>query len=218
MDTDTQKLIQDQIAKLPPEIKEVLSKADWSAKMTEIGKKYQLHLDQLGAFQTETMLVLIGLTHPNQYMEELKKHLNVSEGLATTLAGEVNEQILKGVRQKLIETYNSGELENKPAAAESESELSTIEEGVLKKSDIEIDKPKMELRAPSIVETDRTKLLTEIENPPASRSIPLRAIPMKPASETAPAPVFKEKIQPAQNIANQPTPLKQSDPYREMPI
>lgn len=179
MDNDTEQLIKQQIEKLPPEIQKVLRDTDWQSKMLAIGKKYSLHIDQLDTFQMETMLTLIGLTHPDEYVTELKSRLGVSENLAQALALEVNEQIMKSIRSQLIDVYNTPETIKQNvsplATAKTPENLTPSENTVLKESEIELEPVKKEV-TPTVV-ADRSGLLNAMENPPKSQPISLNDIP-----------------------------------------
>ncbi len=103
MEKNTQQLIQERIAQLPPYIKAALSNINWAPEILAIGKKHGLHVDDMGTLQTETVLVLVGLVHPNDFAKNLKQELHIPQDKIDAIVNDVNERILKTIRQALID-------------------------------------------------------------------------------------------------------------------
>src|ERR1035437_7494427 len=110
MDSETEKIIKEQMEKLPPEVKELFTDPELGNKIINIGKKNGINnIEQLGLFQTETYLVMLGLVHPDEYQNELKDRLNINDEKANIITKDVNEQMLSKILEKLKETYKEGE-------------------------------------------------------------------------------------------------------------
>lgn len=106
MDPEIERIIKEQIKKLPDEIRTLFTDPELGNKILNIGKKNGIiNIEQLGTFQTETNLVMLGLVHPDDYPDELKNQLNLSGEKVNNIVNDVNEQIFKGIREKLKEVY-----------------------------------------------------------------------------------------------------------------
>jgi len=91
---------------LPQGLRQSISSVDTANAIQEIAKKYLLHVDQMGALASETGLVLLGLTHPAEFIPNLAKRLRLPEERAKEIARDVSAQILVKVREAL-RTFHS---------------------------------------------------------------------------------------------------------------
>jgi len=98
---DIQQIIKDRYKELPADIQEAIKSTDLAAKFAKISEKHSLHIDQSGALQTETILVMLGLESSDDFVENVKKGLEVSRDEAVALAKDVNTEILDSIRNSL---------------------------------------------------------------------------------------------------------------------
>jgi molybdopterin converting factor small subunit len=105
MNPETEKIIKDQMKKLPTEIRELFTNPSIDAKIVNIGKNNGLNVEQLVTLQTETYLVMLGLVHPDDYPSELKDHLNIDDEKVENIVAETNEKILSKITERLREIY-----------------------------------------------------------------------------------------------------------------
>ena len=120
MDTNTQNLIKEKMDSLPPEFKKALASIEWGKIVQEIGKKNNIHVDKIGDLQTETMMLLMGVTHPGDYQAEVEKALGLPEGGGVGILNDINEKILLPIRKKVMEaTGEKEEVEAKSSEAGS---------------------------------------------------------------------------------------------------
>ena len=96
-------------SKLPSDLKTAIYSADSSTAIENISKKYGLHIDQMGKLAEETGLVMLGVTHPKDFISNLAKRLQVDQLTAKSIAQDVNEQIFKKVRESLMKIHGLGE-------------------------------------------------------------------------------------------------------------
>ncbi len=101
MDNDIQKLIKQRLDELPSDIKEAIRNTDLAGKFEAIADKHSLHVDQNGALQTETLLVMIGLEPTENYVGNIQRELEVSRTEAQSLAEDVNKEILGNIRASI---------------------------------------------------------------------------------------------------------------------
>ena len=123
MDPETEKTIKEQISQLPNEVRKLFTDPKLNDKFVIIGKKYGLNIEQLGIFQMETMLMMLGLTHLDDYPQELKSRLAMKEERVDNIITDVNQEILTGMRQKLKEAYDKTNLEEEESSVEETQNL-----------------------------------------------------------------------------------------------
>lgn len=105
MDQEIEKIIEEQMKKLPIEVRTLFTDPRLNDKIINIGKKNGLNEEQLVIFLTETNLVMLGLVHPDDYSDELKSHLNINDLKADNITNDINTEILGEIREKLKEAY-----------------------------------------------------------------------------------------------------------------
>ncbi len=93
--------LREAFADLPEGLKRAITTVDTANAIQEIAKRFLLHIDQMAALASETGLVLLGLTHPRDFVKNLATRLRISEARALEIAREVSEQILGKVREAL---------------------------------------------------------------------------------------------------------------------
>jgi hypothetical protein len=149
MDEETQKIIQEQMEKVPEDIMMSIVSVDYQTKMQEIIKRQRLMIDQVGKLEMETTLVMIGLEPMTDYVENIQRELEISIMRAKEIAMDVSENIFKPIRESL-EKMNT----------EQEDE-----ENINASDELEREKEKSEQTIATETDLDRDQILNEIENP-----------------------------------------------------
>jgi len=128
-------------SKLPNDIKEAIFSVDVSDKIIDIGKKHKLAVDKIGIIGNETSRVMLGVTHPNEFIGNLTERLEVDKEKARAIAGEINEQVFKKVRESLRKIHNMRDEAEEQKVADVGHSVSNITE-IVNRSDIlkEIEK------------------------------------------------------------------------------
>src|SRR3989344_5500550 len=128
-------------SKLPNDIKEAIFSVDVSDKIIDIGKKHKLAVDKIGIIGNETSRVMLGVTHPNEFIGNLTERLEVDKEKARAIAGEINEQVFKKVRESLRKIHNMREEAKEKKGADVGPAVPNITE-IVNRSDIlkEIEK------------------------------------------------------------------------------
>lgn len=89
---------------LPQNVQEAISKSGWREKLYNLAKKYQLSIEQSGVLEETTVGVMKNTIHPDHYESELASKLtNISKENISSLVGEINESILKVIRNTMME-------------------------------------------------------------------------------------------------------------------
>lgn len=96
--------------KLPKEAQEVFSSMSWMEILQNISAKFSLNAKQVEELGTETTLVLLGITHIDEYKNTLEDGLNLNKESFDNLFKEIEESILNKIKTSLIETYESNTL------------------------------------------------------------------------------------------------------------
>jgi len=91
--------------KLPEDLKAAIFNVNSADIIQAIGKKYNLTIDKIGEVADETGLVMLGLTHPNNFISNLAERLKIDKESARKIAEEVNSQIFAKVRESLRKIY-----------------------------------------------------------------------------------------------------------------
>lgn len=98
----TKEQIQDNFDKLPKEVQDAIVSNDTFKNLQSIGQKYQLHIDQAGELGSETGLLMMGLTPPSQFADNLVERLRIGKDTASQITTDVNIQILQPLKEHLM--------------------------------------------------------------------------------------------------------------------
>ncbi len=112
---------------LPQGLRNAVASVDTANAVQGIAKKYFLHVDQMGALASETGLVLLGLTHPADFIPNLAKRLRVPEDKAKEIAREISAQILGKVREALRTLHESSESSNSQFPISKQAQKTNIQ-------------------------------------------------------------------------------------------
>lgn len=98
--------IQEKFDSLPEELRWAIMGANVDEKLVAIGKINNLNIEQLGQLSLETHAVMLGFTHPDKFEESLRNSLNLSPEKTKILISEINEKILKEIKDKVLALHN----------------------------------------------------------------------------------------------------------------
>ncbi len=87
---------------LPEESRQAIDAVNWKTAILELRTKRGYTFEQLGDLETETELLLCGLTRREDYPKELSRRMGISQAETDSLIKEINELIFEKVRQELI--------------------------------------------------------------------------------------------------------------------
>jgi hypothetical protein len=108
---ETQKIISEQLAKLPKSIKDAISSIDLEDKIKKIANKNMLHIDQAGDLINETIFVMLGLEPTSDYKENIRRELNISRDRAQAITADIDKEIFVSIREVLKDITNKKETE-----------------------------------------------------------------------------------------------------------
>ncbi|MDP2676068.1 MAG: hypothetical protein Q8O83_00045 [bacterium] len=107
----TRKDLLERFSKLPITLQEAIFSAEITDMLLAIGKKYGLLLDRIDDLLTETHKVMLGMTHPNQYISNLQQTLGIERDVARSIAQEINAEVFAKIREELKTLHNIKEEE-----------------------------------------------------------------------------------------------------------
>jgi hypothetical protein len=177
----TQEIIDEQVKKLPKEVRDAIVSVDYNTKLEEIYKRQKLLIDQSAKLEMETSLVMIGLEPITLYTENLQRELNLPIMRVKEIAMDVNEHIFKPIRdslQKMSEGLFEEENTNENKGTEPGVKSTTAE-------DIDLDRDQIlnEIENPATIDKgDRTMAFTQ-SNPPHANPIKTTELEIRPEQE-----------------------------------
>src|SRR3989344_9663936 len=192
--------ILDQLDKLPPELKDAIFSNANAEKMADIGNKYDLLIDKVGEMTNETGLLMLGVTHPNEFVGNLAERLLVDRQTASKIADDINREIFAPVREHLRAMFGM------PLTPTNETKPSPLQTHIHKQEFSEERLPKTG-RLPSEIPTQAPTSLEDLE---AELE---RALAEEKGIQ--PLSMIKKPMLPAKLAPPPEAPYKGADPYRE---
>ncbi len=217
--------IQKRMDALPADIKALVYSADMGAVIHSIGQKYQLHVDQIGALESETAAVMIGLTEPSEFVQELVDALSVEQPKAEAIAQDINNELFIKIRESLKKVGSTPPPTAAPIATPASVAASTP---AVNKIPVRVI-PQTPIAAPTVPATAPTPAPKPVAPAPISvtpTTIPPTPMPAAPVAPKAPSmPAVETALTqptvavpppaPAGQAPGAPKPIYKSDPYRE---
>ncbi len=123
--SETQDIIREQLKKIPRDIRDAIIAVDLPDKFKTISTKNALRIDQATALETETMLVMLGLEHSDDYPKNLMKEVNILQEKAEKIAEEVGRMIFLPIRTSL-QNFHEAEKTSEPEKPAQQPEAQTL--------------------------------------------------------------------------------------------
>jgi len=95
----------DRFTLLPEELQKVIMGSDYQQKLFDIAKTHKMTFEELGTLELETTMVLLGMTRPEEYRDEMQVELKKNDIEIDALVKDVNEKVLAPVRGALERVY-----------------------------------------------------------------------------------------------------------------
>lgn len=118
--TYTQEELVSRYEKLPQALKDAIFSQVNAEKMYALGKRNGLTIDQMGGVTSETGYVILGITHPRDFVRNLKQKLNIDQEKVRQVAEDVNREIFRPIREHLKDLYKIADLEISGVSSETE--------------------------------------------------------------------------------------------------
>ena len=105
----TSQQLKEKYQNLPQDLRDAIFSVDSANVIRQTGGKYNLMIDKIGELADETGMVMLGATHPKEFIPNLENRLGVSKATARKIAEEINSQIFAKVRESLKKVHGMGE-------------------------------------------------------------------------------------------------------------
>lgn len=126
MNTETQKIFEEQLVKLPTVVVDFISSTNWDAELDEIGSMYNLYEEQLGNFKQEATFVLAGLVHPDEFRSTLEEEVGLHGSILDAVVDATEQRIFASIRPALVEFFESESTEKVTDTPEQVGIIETI--------------------------------------------------------------------------------------------
>lgn len=101
--------IQKKFENLPEDLKWAIMASNIDDKIIDIGQSHELNVAQMGQLSLEAHMVIFGLIHPDKFEESLKGSLRLSDEKIKAITADVNNKILRNIREKFMSLYEKKE-------------------------------------------------------------------------------------------------------------
>ena len=92
---------QQQFQNLPKDLREAIFSVDTADIIRAIAKKHKLAIDKMGELADEVGLLMLGITHPKDFINHLERRLETDSETTRNITEEVNTQIFAKIRESL---------------------------------------------------------------------------------------------------------------------
>ncbi len=227
---------------LPDDIKKAITDDAYQTKLFTIAKEKKMTYEELGTMETETTMVLLGMTKPEDFRDELQLELKKNDAEIDALVKNINEQVFAPIRASLERVYaakkepidyltESGVKTSETASVAASTPvppppaptLSTQDKTVLAKTGVVISEtPTLVAPIQASQIPNRNDLMKGIENP--QKSVPIGIVanklgaqgPAMPTKTTDYSVLKGTATPPATGTATPPPARTGPDPYREI--
>ncbi len=93
--------------KLPSPIKDTIANLDSAEKVYKIAQNHRLQIDQAGTLNQITIDVLMGITAAKDFLETVKKDLNIDHGEAISIVNDIDDAMFKPVREIMERSFHN---------------------------------------------------------------------------------------------------------------
>lgn len=124
--------IREKFRLLPEEVKEAYASIETTETIIQIRDKYHLHIDQTSALAEEIGSVMLGLSKPSDFINNLSKNLRVTQMVATEITKDVNDKIFNPIKESLKQIHNLENTSNEPLVKTRPADSDTIFDSKLK--------------------------------------------------------------------------------------
>lgn len=101
MPTYTQQEIEDHYRRLPETLRDQLMSVENAERIFESGKKFGLTVEQIGYLAEESGFVVLGLTHPKDFVRHISERMGIDIEKSKAIAREINHQMFFPLREML---------------------------------------------------------------------------------------------------------------------
>jgi len=120
------KLVEEQLKKVPEEIKKVFFSIETAEKIGAIGDREGLLLDQINDLIEETGLTMIGLKPAKQFVGNISKKLNINQETAQKITDDINKEVMTDIRSSIQKIATESEAQTDTKSQQSMADLERV--------------------------------------------------------------------------------------------
>lgn len=117
MPDETDKLIADHLASLPQYVKDAFKAAQPFEKIRKMVTDFHLHLDEGERLEQEVLLVMLGLSSPDTFIDETSKSFGLSDDDSKKLIDRIGAELFMPIRDAMRRYMEEQETETSTSAA-----------------------------------------------------------------------------------------------------
>ena len=208
MDTESKDIVQEQIKKLPKEVRDALASDELSTKIRAVGSNHHLHIDQIGTLEDEVILAIIGISEVSELADQLAEQLTLSKTEADALVNDINTMVFVPIQNSMKQVDEKSVVMPSAMAAAKIEPAPTAPAAVLS-TDMQINAPVSTAPTAAPIAAPAPSMPT----PEVDVMFNEPTVSMAPKVEPVPAPAVPNittKVEPPK-----PAPIYKADPYRE---
>lgn len=100
--------------KLPKNIQDAITKSKYQETLYAISQENKLNIEQTGILEVTTVEVMLGTINPEKFEESLRGRLQISPETIPKLVKDINEKILKKIRENMMAIGNQSQTPTPP--------------------------------------------------------------------------------------------------------
>ncbi len=212
MDREFKAKIEERMREIPAPLVQAIRESGWENIVFDIGRKYSLHIDDIGNMQNELILVLTGISHPDNFNSFVRSELGIDSDKANDIIEQINLGINEKIKNALKRTLGAGgQADEKVVEEEDNENIKSSEKSVLRSAGISLGDE------PEALHVLQVEVSSAGGEKPIKLPLPPDVKASKPAGVTAtPAPTIPDIAAKLENSAvfkNKSS--NYLDPYRE---
>ncbi len=105
-DIDFKKKIEERLAELPEPLSLAIKESNWEKSVFDIGRKYDLQVDDIGNLQNELILVLTGIVHPDEFKKVIINEIGVDIEKAENIINDINQEVNQKIKDRIRKYFD----------------------------------------------------------------------------------------------------------------
>jgi len=120
MQNETEKIIEEYISRAPKQIKNIVAFGEWRNRMNDFAQKFSLEKTKTNSLRNEIIFILIGMEPKSDFVENIKRELEIDSNMAGWIAEDVNKNIFSQVEKEIDQMWASGSADGEGEPEQSE--------------------------------------------------------------------------------------------------
>ncbi len=125
----SKEIIDRKLETAPQSVRDAVMSDEVAASLVGIGQEHNLHIDQIGILEEESLYVMLGITDSGEFIKNLRDRIGLSSDEAGRVAQDVNDKVLLLIRSNLQNPSQTQTAQpSNPESIEKEDILAGIED------------------------------------------------------------------------------------------